>query len=277
MKRERRWTWRIVLTMGIAVLVVMGLWLLGPTIIQRIIVAKVEGLGLPKPSLRIGGNSLSHLEIVHLSVGQDDRLCIGSLGIDYSVWQLLHKRIDSIEIVGLDAEIRRKDGVWDLGPLAGLHGPTGSETPAEMPFRRIMLRASTLVLDLDGRHLRIPISGSVENTGSEALALNLTAVVEGVTLQLVGTFNTKSHDFTLNLAGDVPDLAHVLTVLAPSITPITISAGDRDHRETRVSPFGHRRHLGRDRQSIHWQFPDQRHQRKLWAQVWRSPLDRRRT
>ena len=95
MKRERRWIWRIVLTMGIASLVVMGLWLgLGPTIIQRVIAAQVEGFGLPKPSLRIGGNSLAHLEIIHLSVGQDDRLCIGSLGIDYSVWQLLHKRIN---------------------------------------------------------------------------------------------------------------------------------------------------------------------------------------
>ena len=226
MKRERKWIWRIVLTMGIASLVVMGLWLgLGPTIIVRVIAAQVEGLGLPKPSLRIGGNSLTHLEIIHLSAGQDDRLCIGSLGINYSVWQLLHKRIDSIEIIGLDAEIRRKDGIWDLGPLAGLHGPTGSETPAEMPFRRIILRASTLALDLDGRRIRIPISGSVENTGPEALALDLTAVVEGATLQLVGTFNTRSHDFTLTLAGDAPDLGHVLTVLVPSIAPITISAG----------------------------------------------------
>ena len=250
---------------------------LGPTIIQRVIAAQVEGLGLPKPSLRIGGNSLAHLEIIHLSVGQDDRLCIGSLGIDYSVWQLLHKRIDSIEIIGLDAEIRRKDGVWDLGPLAGLHGPTGSETPAEMPFRRIMLRASTLALDLDGRRIRIPISGSVENTGPEALALDLTAVVEGVTLQLVGTFNTRSHDFTLTLAGDVPDLGHVLTALVPSIAPITISAGGGTIGKLASVRSVIEGTWGDDRQSTHWQFPDQRHQRKLWAQVWRSPLDRRRT
>lgn len=212
--------------MSIASLVVMGLWLwLGATIIQRVIAAQVEGLGLPKPSFRISGYSLTHLEINHLSVGQDDRLLIGSLGIDYSVRQLLRKRVDSIEIIGLDAQVRRNDGVWDLGPLAGLHGPTGGETPDEMPFRRIMLRASSLALDLDGRRLRIPISGSVQNTGPDALALDLTAVVEGATLQLVGTFNTKSHDFTLALAGDVPDIEHVLTALAPSITPITPLAG----------------------------------------------------
>jgi len=218
MKRVRRWIWRFARGLGVAVIVVLGLWLgLGPTIIERVIAAQVEGIGLPKPTLRVGGYSLAHVEITHLSVGQDSRLRIGSLGVDYSVWQLLGKRIDSIEIIGLEAEIRQKDGVWDLGPLAGLHGPTGNETPDEMPFRRITLRASTLALDLDGRRLQIPISGSVENTGPDTLALDLTAIVEGVTLQLGGTFNTRSQDFTLALAGNVPDLGRVLTALAPSI------------------------------------------------------------
>jgi hypothetical protein len=221
MKRERRWTWRVVQGLGIAVLIVMGLWLvLGPTIIERVIATQIEGLGLPKPTLRVGGNSLAHLEILHLSVGQDDRLSIGSLGVDYSIWQLLRKRIDSIEIIGLEAEIRRKDGVWDLGPLAGLHGPIGSDTPTEMPFRRITMRSSTLALDLDGRRLRIPISGSVKNAGPEALALDLTAIIEGVSLQLTGTLNTRNQDFTFTLAGDVPDLGRVLTALAPSITAV---------------------------------------------------------
>ncbi|MCE5186863.1 MAG: YdbH domain-containing protein [Planctomycetaceae bacterium] len=225
MKRKRRWIGRIIVTVGVVSFIVIGLWLwLGTAIIEHVVAAQVEGLGLPRPSLRIGGNSLSHLEINDLSVGQNDRLSVDSVGIDYTVRQLLHKRVDSVEIVGFNAEIRRKDGVWDLGPLADLHGPTGGETATEIPFGRITLRASSLVLDLDGRRLRIPISGSLENTDPEAVALDLTAVVEGAALQFAGTFNSGSGEFNLALSGDVPNIGPILTALAPSL-PIAISAG----------------------------------------------------
>ncbi len=222
MKHVRKWAWRVARGLGVATIVVLGLWLgLGPTIVEREIAAQVQGIGLPKPTLRVGGYSLSHVEITHLSVGQDGRLRVGSLGVDYSPVQLLHNQVDSIEIIGLEAEVRRKDGVWDLGPLAGLRGPTGGETPDELPFRRITLRASTLVLDLDGRRLRIPISGFLENAGRGALSLDLTAIVEGVSLQFSGTFDTRSQDFALVLAGDAPDLGSVLAAWAPSIATAT--------------------------------------------------------
>ncbi|MCG3178588.1 MAG: hypothetical protein BIFFINMI_00916 [Phycisphaerae bacterium] len=218
MKRWRRWAWRVARGLAVATIVVLGLWLgLVPTILEHVIAARVEGFGLARPSFRVAGYSLSHVEIGDLSVGQDDRLRIGSVRIEYRASRLLHKQVDSIEIIGLEALIRRKAGVWDFGPLAGLHGPAGGGTPGQAPFRRITLRASTLTVDLEGRRLRIPISGSVESAGASALSLDLTAVVEGAALQLTGVLDTGSQDFALALAGDAPDLGRALAAVAPSI------------------------------------------------------------
>jgi len=213
MKHKRSWIGRLVWKLGIAVLVVLSLMLLlGPAIMQHVIAAQVEKFGLPRPRLRASGNFLTQLEISRLSVGEDDRLSIGSLGINYTPWQLLSKRIDTVEIAGLEVEIRQKNGAWDLGPLASLHGSTGGE----MPFGRITLRASTLILDLDGRRLRIAVSGSLENAGSAVLTLDLKSIVEGITLRLGGTIDTGSGDFAFTLDGETADLSSALTVFAPS-------------------------------------------------------------
>jgi hypothetical protein len=139
--------------------------------------------------------------MVNVAAGEDGRLSIGAIGVDYSIPQLLRKRIEAAEIVGLEVELRLKNGLWDFGPLANLHGSADSEMPSDMPFRRITLRASTLHLDLDGRRLRIPVSGSVENTDQDTLAIDLAASFEDATFQLVGTFNTLTHDFKATAKG----------------------------------------------------------------------------
>jgi len=231
MKRVARGVRRIATGLVLAALVLLALWVgLVPRIVERLITEQFEAAGLPKPTLRIRGLSLSHLEMTNLAAGEDGRLRIGAVGVDYRLSQLLAKRIDSIEIIGLEAEVRHKDGAWDLGPLAGLHLAAGGEAPAEMPFRRIALRASTLILDLDGRRLRIPLDGSVENAGQDTLAIDLATGLESVALRIAGTVNTGSQDFHLALTGDVPDLAALLPASpghSPASPPPAAAAPDR--------------------------------------------------
>jgi len=222
MKRVRKWTRRLAMGLGVAALIALGLWVwLVPALVERLVTAELEAVGLPSPLLRVRGLSLTHFEMTNLAAGEDGRLRIGAVGVDYSLSQLLGKRVDSIEILGFEAEIRRKDGAWDLGPLANLHAGAG----AEMPFRRITLLACTLVLELDGRRMRVPFSGTVESTGNDTLAIDLTTYPEGAPLRLAGTFNTKSQDFRLAVDGEVPEVAALLASAPPWVAAIPRHAG----------------------------------------------------
>lgn len=213
-----KWTRRLAVGLGAAALVVFGLWVgFVPSIIERMTAAQLEQAGLPTPRLRVRGLSLTHLEMTNLAAGENDRLRIGAVGVDYSPLQLLGKRVEAIEVVGFEAEIRRKDGVWDFGPLANLR--MGGEGPTEMPFSQVVLRASTLVLDLDGRRLRVPFRGTVTNAGRDILKIDLTADIEGATLRISGTVNPTSLDFRLTCDGEAPALAPLLAAATPGTAP----------------------------------------------------------
>jgi hypothetical protein len=225
MKRVWKWTRRIAKTLVIAALIVVGLWVgLVPSVVERAITAQLEQVGVPRPKLAVRGVSLTHIEVTNLTSGEDRRVRIGAVGIDYSPLQLLRKRIDSIEVTGFEAEIRRKDGVWDFGPLADLHGP-GGEASGEMPFRRIDLRASAILLDLDGRRLRIPFHGSMENVGQDALAVDLTVGFEGATARITGTVNPRTQDLKFTLNGEVPEPTALLATALPQAGPVTSRLG----------------------------------------------------
>ena len=215
MKRVWKWARRIATGLGIAALV-LGFWVwLVPSIVERVTTAQLEKAGLPKPRLQVRRLSLAHLEMAHLAAGEDDRVRIAAVGIDYDLLQLLRKQVDSVEITGFEAEIRRKNGVWDLGPLADLHGTGDSEAAGDMPFKRIVLHASTLILDLDGRRLRVPFHGSLTNAGPDTLAIDILAGIDSAILLITGTVNTRSQDFNLTLSGDVPELAALLAAVSP--------------------------------------------------------------
>jgi len=219
MQRLGRWVRRLLVFVGIVAvaLVMVRAWVL-PPYVRDLVAADFEAFGLPKPTFRIRAISLSDLQIRDLSAGDEGRFRIGAVNVGYSMSQLLQDEIHSIEITGLEIEIRRKNGTWDLGPLAGLRLPTDIGADAEMPFRRIDLRACVLVLALDGRRLRIPFDGSVERAGRSTLAIELAARAEGAALRMTGTANTESGDFHFAMTGHLPDPAALLASALPPDT-----------------------------------------------------------
>ena len=75
MKRVGLRVRRIATVVGIAALAVLILWVwLVPPIIERMIITQFETAGLPKPTLRVRGLSLSHLEMTNLAAGEEGRL-----------------------------------------------------------------------------------------------------------------------------------------------------------------------------------------------------------
>jgi len=223
MRRVGRWVRRLAVLVGIAAfaLVVAWVWIV-PPLVERGIVSQFEAFGLPEPTFRVRGVSPSDLQISDLLAGEEGRFRIGAVNIGYGFSQLFRDEVNSVEIIGLEVEIQRKNGAWDLGPLAGLRLPPDINPESGMPFRRMALRASTLVLNLDGRRLRIPFDGSVESASPSALAIDFAACAGGAALRITGTVNPRSHDFQLALTGDVPDPT---TLFGAPLPPAAVDPG----------------------------------------------------
>jgi len=215
MRRLWKWVRRAGIAVFVVAAIVLAVWVAAvPAIVRSVARAKLAGLGLGRVRLAVRGVSLHHIEVADLSAGEGGRFRIGAIGIAYGVPQLARGRLESIEVVGLEVELRRRNGAWDLGPLSGV---LASESSGELPFERLALRSSALLLDLEGRRLRIPLQGSVVNRGGGKLDVDFHAGVEGASLHVAGSADTGTGDLDLAIEGEVPEAAALLAAVPPGV------------------------------------------------------------
>jgi hypothetical protein len=215
MRRAWKWTRRSLIAAASVVAVALALWVaVVPGIVRRIATAQLAGMGLPRPRLEIRGMSLRHVEMANVAAGEPERLRIGAVGVRYTLGGLLRGRLATIEITGLEAEVQVRDGRVDFGPLAEL-GTGGEE--GELPFGRIELRSSALILDLEGRTVRVPFRGTLRDIGAGKMDVSLVAETESSSLCLSGTLDTNTYDFDLAADGEVRELGALVAALSPQL------------------------------------------------------------
>ena len=225
MKRVLRWLLRLLGVAGVvlAALLVFHIAVV-PGLVERIAVAKLREMGLKGASLEVRSVSLWSTEVANVALGEQGRVRIGALGVLYDLPSLLRGRLGTIEVTGAEMELRLRDGKLDFGPLADLQM---SSEAGELPFGRIELRASSLLLDLEGQRVRVPGHGSIVNTGEGRCSVDFRAQVEGATLHVSGTADTNTYDMDLTVEGEVRDLAAPLAVVPATVAELPGRAGGR--------------------------------------------------
>ena len=204
----RVWKWARWVGVGVLALVALSLalWVAGaPGMARRMATRQLQAMGLGDVALEIRGVSLGHVQMANVAAGRD-RLRIGAVGVTFRLRDLFRGRLSTIELTGLETEVRLRDGQLDLGPLAEM----GAGGEGENPFTQIQLRSCALLLDLEGQRLRLPVWGTISDLGGGRLRLHLDATVEGAELRLRGSVDTNAQDFELTLYGQVREIASLL-------------------------------------------------------------------
>ncbi len=221
MKRAWKWTRRVLVGVAAATAIALAAWVtVVPGIVRRIATRQLRGMGLRDVTLQLRGFSLSHVQMANVAAGEGERLRVGAVGVGFSLGGLFRGRLSTIELTGLEAEIRLRDGKLDLGPLAEI-----SSAPGENPFRQILLRSSAVLLDLEGKCLRIPVEGTIDDLGGGKLTLGVRADAEGCRIELGGSVDTNTYDLDLSFAVHVREIAAMLAALPPrwGKLPINVS------------------------------------------------------
>jgi len=225
MKRVWRWLVRLVGVAGVvlAVLLVLHVVVL-PGVVQRVVVAKLREMGLKGASLEVRSITPWNTQVANVSLDEQGRVRVGSLGVLYTLPDLLRGRLGTIEVTGAEMELRLHDGQLDLGPLADFQAPEGGAGD-ELPFGRIELRASALLLDLEGQLVRMPGRGSIVNTGQGVCRVDFRAEAAGAAVHVSGTADTTTLDMDLVVEGEVHDLAAPLAVVPVNVAEFPGRAG----------------------------------------------------
>jgi len=233
MKRVRKWLLRVVGVAGVLAAAVLAVWVtVLPGVVHRVAVAELDGIGLSKPRLEVRGHSLRHVQVANLVAGEEGRLRAGAVGITYDVSSLSRGHLETIEVTGLEAQIRVRGGVIDFGPLAEILKGRGGE--GENFFDRIELRSSMAILDLEGRRLRIPVRGLILDAGAGKLNLDLHVDLQGATLHVAGIVDTNTSDLDLKLTGKIADLGGPLTAVPRRVAVVPGRAGGEVTLEARL-------------------------------------------
>ncbi|MBM4034119.1 MAG: hypothetical protein FJ291_20390 [Planctomycetes bacterium] len=211
-KRAWKWLRRIGIVAAIVVALALIAWVaVVPGLVRRIAVGQLRGMGLRNVALEIRGLSLRHVQMANVAAGEGERLRVGAVGVGFSLGGLLKGRLSTIELTGLEADVRVRDGKLDLGPLADM----SSSGEGENPFRQILLRSSAVLLDLEGQRLRIPVEGTIADAGGGKLSLDLRAEAEGCGAKVTGSVDTNTFDLDLGLTAQVREVAALMTALPP--------------------------------------------------------------
>src|SRR5262249_35901337 len=114
-------------------------------------------------------------------------------------------------IEGAALDLRVRDGVLDLGPLAALRTNAAGEHGASsgaLPFHRVELRRSAVIVDWQGVRLQVPVECVIANQGGGEVGVDVRAHVLDTTVRIHGGLTPVSPDYgataawRANLAAD---------------------------------------------------------------------------
>lgn len=217
MRRGFKWLVRGTLVLaGLSVLLLVAYVAVLPGFVEARAVAALQDLGLPDVRLQVRRLSPSGADLARISAGDDGRLRIDHVRVDYDWRELLRGRINLVEVLGLEFEARLDDGELDLGPLDALSGGDdggdGDGGIPELPFDRLVLRSALLRVVVDGRPVAVPFDATIDARGTD-LAVDLSARTDVGDLHAAGTIHLRTGDADLLVNGEVAELASALPLL----------------------------------------------------------------
>ncbi len=105
-------------------------------------------------------------ELENLNIGLEKKFQIKKITVSYSLWSLIKGKVNAINLYGAKADLGVKNHVMDLGPLSSIVGGEKNNETLILPFANLFLKESSLLLNVDGQLMMVPLEATFRATGN---------------------------------------------------------------------------------------------------------------
>lgn len=156
--------------------------LAGPTVLERIIISRLQSRGLVDPDLKVQSVTPQGLYLSHVSI-QKPWIQADSIMIGFSIGELLQGRVDEILVSGLKYRVSINAGKVDLGlPEAAPQ----ADSVQTFPVQSINVNSSSLILNLRGKNYLIPFSLRADLENEHSLNFSAWSLLLGQPFSIEG-------------------------------------------------------------------------------------------
>ena len=193
-----------------------------PGFVQKEIIRALNKSGLSDAQVKVQSVTYWGAELENLNIGLEKKFHIKRIRVSYSLWSLIKGKVNAINLYGAQADLGVKNRVLDLGPLSNL--ASGESTaPLIIPFDNLYLKESSLVLNVDGQVMMVPLEAAFRDTGNNTGIIELQARVKNAKIKTSTTvdLNKKSFKGTFTITGLDLDLLELISTVYPSLKQIS--------------------------------------------------------
>jgi len=212
LRLKRGICWLLVLS-AVVVLVSMAQVMVLPALVRRVILSRLNELGLPHAELKVRSCSWRSAELAHLCLDEQRCVSVDTIAVQFSLLSLLRGEVKRVHVAGGGLLVRVRDGRLDLGELARL--TLGQrDAPLKLPFERIDLRACALTVDWNRQQTRFPCEGFIRRDSAGRAVHDLTLTLENTPAHVHATLETRRPSVAFSI-----DANEVSTRALASILP----------------------------------------------------------
>jgi len=136
-----------------------------PGLVQKEIIRSLNKSGFSDAQVKVKSVTYWGADLENLNIGLEKKIQIKRIRVSYSLWSLLQGKVNALHLYGAEVDLGVKNRVLDLGPLSNL--ASGESTaPLIIPFDNLYLKESSLVLNVDGQVMMVPLEAAFRDTGN---------------------------------------------------------------------------------------------------------------
>ncbi len=194
-----------------------------PWIVTKVVANSLASVGLDAARFNVRYVSIFRTDVDNIVLAKQTGLRIAQVSATYHPLTLLRGRVQTIELTGLQLRATIDANGIDLGPIAAFRS-NGSRTGGDFPFNKILIRASSLQVNLSDRQIAVPFDGTIVCESSKPAAVDFSANLLNAPLHIKGTVDTISQHSDLSADVQNIDVSSVLA-LGRIYLPAGVRAG----------------------------------------------------
>jgi hypothetical protein len=224
MKPARKY---IIITTAIILLIISAGFIvqltLLPGLVQKEIIRALNKSGFSDAQVKVKSVTYWGADLENLNIGLEKKFQIKRIRVSYSLWSLIKGKVNAINLFGAQADLGVKNRVLDLGPLSSITGGGKSNETLTIPFANLFLKESSLLLNVDGQSIMVPLEAIFRATGNNTGVFELQARVKNAKIKTsaIVDLNKKSFKGAFAITALDLDVLKLIGAVYPSLKQIS--------------------------------------------------------
>jgi len=194
-----------------------------PGLVQKKLIQSLNKSGFSDAQLKVKSVTYWGAELENLNIGLEKKFQIKKITVSYSLWSLIKGKVNAIHLYGAKADLGMKNHVMDLGAFSSIVGGEKNNETLNLPFANLFLKESSLLLNVEGQLMVVPLEATFRATGNNTGIIELQARVKNAKIKTNAfvDLNKKSFKDTFTITGLDLDFLELLTTGYPSLKQIS--------------------------------------------------------